>query len=279
LARIPGSLKSRATSYTRVVSSIKGHRRGWRLSFVFLPFILGGLIVQSRRSLLTRDGRSVVAELYFVFYTVALLLFPHDEGTRYVIPVAPLVFVYAAEGVRVALNGLKRLCDAAREAGWSMRLTLSCWAHRGLQVLTGVFVVGAVLYGIGKAVVEAYDQHTAMRGDGRHAVYGSAVMRVELADILKYVDANTQLTDVIMLDGAAVCHWLTGRRTADIPRSSRLSVVAEAIRRQRVTHLVVVRNSGRAESVLGPLLAQRPGDFPEVAHFGRTHVYRVGRTE
>jgi hypothetical protein len=104
-------------------------------------------------------------------------------------------------------------------------------------------------------------------------------MRVELANILNYVDANTQLTDVIMLDGAAVCHWLTGRRTADIPRSSRLSVVAEAIRRQRVTHLVVVRNSGRAESVLGPLLAQRPGDFPEVAHFGRTHVYRVGRTE
>jgi len=73
-------------------------------------------------------GTGSFAALYFLFYLAIILTWPFDEGTRFLLPVLPLLWVYVFEG-------FDRLLHAIREDHQWLRVFGILWSILALTVL------------------------------------------------------------------------------------------------------------------------------------------------
>ena len=257
--------------------------------------------------------RSVLQAWYVAVYCALFALWPFDEGARFVLPIFPLVVMFAFRGVlfwREAIEQRPRVASAIRvalvvmaaAALWSM----SRQDHTGLQdrlsvVLWTVLAVAAIaLRGIGRRRISSLTASNAPVAAGAVLVLLLGVGFVEQTVIAKAnrtalsaPPGRTTTLEVadwlrsrhdagpVMVQQTAVLHRLTGRRTVSFPTTDDGNLIARTIRLHGVAYLVVADDA--TDQFYRPLerarfeaLATSVPDCCELAYAnGGYHVYRV----
>jgi glycosyltransferase involved in cell wall biosynthesis len=258
--------------------------------------------------------RSVLLDWYVVVYCALFALWPFDEGARFVLPIFPLLVMFAFRGAlfwREAIELKPRIASAIRVALvvmamaslWSMsrqgqtglqdRLSVLCWMvlavaalavpriarHRIASLAAGYAPVAAgavvvLLLGFG------FVQQMAIAKANRTALSAppGRMTTLEVADWLR----SRHDAGPVMVQQTAVLHRLTGRRTVSFPTTDDGNLIARTIRFHAVAYLVVAddgtdqfyRPLERAR--FDALTAAVPGCC-ELAYVNAGyHVYRVG---
>ena len=243
----------------------------WFSPFVIIPLVLvvAGLVDS------IRQGRSTVVVWYVVFYLTLYFLWPYDEGTRFVLPIFPLLFLMAWRGVRLTHRLLKArrvrpslvlavLAVVSVAALGSCRLEPMPGSQAALSVAFWVAALGA---GIASQVgwVGGLSRVGGERGLGRWLGVPILVLsigiglaeqaRITVANLKTGPASPTQARTigvagwlsmqsrdpVVMAQQTAILHRLTGLRMVSFPVVSNdaAGLIARTIRQHGVSYLVV----------------------------------------
>jgi hypothetical protein len=307
----------------------------WFSPLVLIPFLLiaTGIVVTAaaawtrlpRVRALAPSGNWVTARpstllaAYVVMYSAVYALWPFDEGTRFVTPIFPLLFMFGARGMRTMFALVKR--DAVRPTAVAAVAALVCvaatWSfvsatHRGLQeslALASCYVILAVAAAAcfvnwpGRLVWRPAPLAVATLAVVLFAAAATAGLvgqtRIASANIhpspTPSDNAKTMSVagwllaqpehDVVMAQQTALLHRLTGRRIVPFPVVPDAAIVANAIQQHDVALLVVGQtpaNQYYRPSEQDRFLALSkldPRCCALVFASGDYRVYRVGATK
>jgi hypothetical protein len=205
-------------------------------------------------------------DFYMVTYCALLIVYPFDEGTRYLIAILPFIVMYAIDG----LSGLRTLIARIATKRDAPRLKwLSGPAFSAGQAVLVVAIVALGFYKI--ADYAAINRHPVP----------STFHHAATADISRWIAANTQSSDVIMNEEHSILHRLTGRKTLRFPLTTDPTVITKRIVDGGVD-FVVVMNEVQFE-YFNPSAFRRfeavkrlaPDLFVPVLVFQKGTVYRV----
>jgi hypothetical protein len=218
---------------------------------VLFPLIARGWLLEFKRSV-------PVAAWYVLFYIAVLLVWPFEEGTRYVVPILPLLAVFAVRGALESTRLLARALPSVRHAGRSWLL--------GLAALGGAYgLIGASRIG-----------HLA-----REDVIGTRPNPAEfIRGALPWIIAHTRPGDRIMTFNVAAIHFYTGRHTMDFPVTGDPFRMCRAFAAARPDYLLVTdaplpyRPTQRERVAL--LDGMAPGALELVHAYSAGRIYRVG---
>lgn len=232
------------------------------------PVVLAfGVIVLVGFASVVRQGATIV-ECYMVAYGALLVLYPFDEGTRYLLPVLPFIALYGTEGVKAAAAFYRRL---AANRGW---LPVALGSERLERVALALLLVGAVGGGVARiatlARVNLHPDPTTFTN----------IATVRASDWLR---EHTRPGDVIMNDEWAILHRLTDRKTIRFPLTTDAASIAARIAEKDVA-FVVVLNEKQYEYFnpstmrrFATVRQQHPTWFTAVHVFHDGTIYRVQR--
>jgi GT2 family glycosyltransferase len=257
--------------------------------------------------------RSVLLALYVAVYCALFALWPFDEGARFVLPIFPLLVMFAFRGAlfwRETIERRPRLASAVRVAPvvmamaalWSIsrqdqtglqdRLSFVAWTllavaafaaprvarrrlppHAVTNATVGAGAVLVLLLGIGLV-----EQIAIARANV--AASSAPPGRVTTLDVADWLRSQHD-TGAVMVQQTAVLHRLTGRRTVSFPTTDDGRLIARTIRIHGVAYLVVADDG--TEQFYRPLerarfdaLAATVPDCCELAYAnGGYDVYRV----
>jgi hypothetical protein len=216
---------------------------------------------------------------YFIFYYSAYVLWPFDEGPRFMIPVAPVAIALMWEGARYSFSILRKkpATVLAASAGISMCAAAVAWAAKDTRSMQAM--VGMVLWPAA-AMASCLLFFWARRDEGRRfqnlldsgiSSAGKYISICALLSVLLLMAAgvwqstayayrnlapdprtfrhypsvsasawlNQASPGTVMAEQSAVVHRLTGRRVAPFPATHRPEVIAGVLLRERVRYLLV----------------------------------------
>jgi hypothetical protein len=214
---------------------------------------------------LRREG--MVLDCYMLSYTGMILLYPFDEGTRYLFSIHPFILLYGIDGLDELRRHGERL---GARLGGVVHTTLSSRAlfSAGKAVLLGA-IVAAGLYQI--SILARQNLHPDP----------TKFRNATTVDVAAWVRENARDGDVIMDDQPAILHRLTGRKTLRFPLTTDPKLIAESIVANHVSVVVVLNE--RPFEYYNPSTMRRfgrvrelhPEWFAPVRVFDRGTIYRV----
>jgi hypothetical protein len=260
-----------------------------------------------------RQRRSPLLAWYVLGYLGLYSLWPFDEGARFILPIFPLMFLFAWRGLRILLDRLQReptpadrrvvlLALAAvlvvaslaylqrdspgRQAQaavlfWMFALVIAAaylkWG-RVAPVSSRLWMAGGVVVAMVAMAAGLAAQVRLARENITGPATGSSRTLARAAEWLR-----SQPDDgAVMVQQAAIIHRLSGRHVVSFPVSSNGQFVADVMRQQRVSLLLVMpeqyeyfRPTQRAR--LEALLRSAPDCCRLVARDTGYEVYRVIR--
>lgn len=267
LVELPGRtvrmLRTRAVAATRTVLNLPVYLSGYN------PVTLAFLLVVGVGYIVSLSRERTVLDWYLLCYGGLLLLYPFDEGTRYLFPVQSFLALYAIDGVGILRRYGRRAGDAR---GGIVAATAG--NERLLGAGMGVLVAGVLAAG-GYGIWQQARQN--LHPDPSQFVNARTV------EVAAWVRQNTRPGDVIMNDQFAILHRLTGRRTVRFPLFTDPAVITDRLVGDSVDFVVVLKErpfeyynpstARRFETVL----ALHPGLFTPVYVFDQGTVYAVHR--
>jgi len=203
-----------------------------------------------------------VLEAYMVTYGGLLLLYPFDEGTRYLLPILPFLALYAADGIRTCYAWTKRALGSAR--AWRR---LAFGGDSLLAATLALVYVAAALGGVVRIVTLA---GVNLHPDPTQFT-NIATMRVS-----DWLMQHSQATDVIMDDQWAILHRLTSRKTVRFPLTTDPATIAARIASDSVRYVVVLNE--KPFEYYNPSTMRRFDRVRELHPdwFTSTHVFQDG---
>ena len=269
LGRIPGNIRIQASQAAALLTNIGWITPSWTSPIVALlaVVLLAGLVVEWRRPL-------PLLCWYVIGYVSVLSVWTFDEGTRYIMPLLPLLLVLILSGWR----GLSR--TFARWPRESLRVAIALAVvelialafrvtdpsvHYGKQTLVAIgFWAVALAFGVvaeyrmkqspggGLRRPIRYAAAACVSGyfllglvgivglarfnlSGRMQLPGQAVRRVS-----DWIAKNAPESSVIMARQFGSLSLSTHRRTVPFPLTSSVDVMRSAVAAQRPTLLVVI---------------------------------------
>lgn len=244
----------------QVVLNLPNRDFSWSnpVGVVILLTLMGLIGVGFLRSV---AARATLTDCYVLAYVGMLLLWPFDEGRRFLFPIQPFLLMYAIDGVNVV-------------GGWVA------------EVVPWSSVTGRLLP-VGKAALLL-----ALAGLGIASSKGLAVRNLETTPPVRtnattlgtidWVRENTPEDAVLMLDEMAIMHRLTGRRTYRFPLLTDPVRIEELIAQTGTDYIVVLDEPGpgyfRPNTMrrFEVVRARDPERFEVVHSFEGGWVYRVG---
>jgi len=218
-------------------------------------------------------------ECYVLAYFGLLLLWPFDEGWRYLYPMAPFLLLYAAQGLQVMGDWLR-----------TVALQWNIWGAAA-PPLTGVpalerplrhgvlFTMAEAALIVGVAVLGLRQDISLARGNLHPDPAASP--KAPTVTAAAWILQHSRPGDVVMDEQFAILHRLTGRKTVRFPllTDSRLlqaQIVADSVA------FIVVLNEMQYEFIT-PSVMRRfaavaqayPGMFVPSYTFGQGTIYRV----
>jgi hypothetical protein len=223
------------------------------------------------------DGRRSLLAWYFLAYFTIYLLWPFDEGPRFMLPVSPLAFVLIWRGLIVAAHLLRSRPTAAlasisafgavlavatsttdRLPGLQARASVVFWP---LATVVPIFLIFLAKHAgqtratgaMDSVIVSFASWRTRMGIVGVLLAVGvfqqAAIARTNLApdpsQYRHYSSADcaswlrTAGDGAVMAQQSAIVHRLSGRRIEDFPITSDPQVIADAVTREKVRYLIV----------------------------------------
>jgi hypothetical protein len=245
----------------------------WFSPLIVVPLAL--LLVGSAACLYGHRG--AVLAWYFLTYFAVYLLWPFDEGPRFMAPIAPLAFVLTWRGAvtagcavwsrprtsaKVAAVAAMALAAGAiaigPQDGAQARLSAAAWTVTALLLVfsillarragPGAFAAVRRLFArsaswpIGPALIAAL----AILGLFRQARLARANLAPDPTRFGRHASADaaawlrTAGEGVVMAQQFAIIHQLTGRKVVNFPITSDPRTILEVARKTRTRYLVVV---------------------------------------
>jgi len=248
-------------------------RPGWTSPAVFLiPVLLVGWWQELR-------GPGRFAALYFFFYVGILLLWPYDEGARFLLPTVPLLWMFALAGLRRMHGVLKRHPGRVRVISivWSaiaaivLAVALSDTpleyprqVTAAFLLWTAVFLAATIGWDLVVRLADGWSpaQSRALSAVAVPLLVAVAVLQVgpllvqrargvpdpaEVATALReasaWISANTPADAVIQTTYVTRIHFATGRPTVPLPRTREPEPFLEVDRRYHPTLLLVLESN------------------------------------
>jgi hypothetical protein len=281
----------------------------WFSPLVLVPAFL--LIVGIGSSF--RRGRWPLVAWYVLAYLSLYSLWPFDEGARFMLPIFPLMFLFAWRGLRVALDwlqlqptpGQRRLVLLALAVITVTAVLAYLQRDRpGRQALAAVlfwvvllvfaaaysrtgrpapsnprgWITGSLILATAVMTAGLIAQVTLARDNVRGAATASSGTLTRAAEWLR----SQPDTGPVMAQQAAVLHRLSGRHVASFPVTSDGQFLADVIRQQDVVYVLVTperyeyfKPTQRVR--LEALLRSAPDCCELVAREAGYEVYRVVR--
>jgi hypothetical protein len=226
-------------------------------ALVFLLGVLGAIGSGFARSLVTR---ATLTDCYVLAYGALLLLWPFDEGQRFLFPIQPFLILYGIEGLR-AIGGA-----VASRGPWRQA------APRLMRVGGGMLFVAMVAMGVLPSI------EFARRAMGETPAVPTNAPTLAAVD---WIRVNTRPDEVIMVDEAAILHRLTERRTYRFPLLTDPERIAELLDATGTDYVLVLREQGPAyfrpgtEARFETARARAPDRFIPVYDYSDGVIYQV----
>lgn len=254
--------------------------------------------------------RMPVLAWYVFGYGGILLLWPFDEGVRFILPVFPLALALAVRGARVlaqttfqsgcgsggpflalaAALGIGLAALEAQTGGWSRQdygsivgwfalggVGMAIRTQRGRDprhTLRGLLLVGLVGYSI---IGVARISGLAYRSATGSITWPNESMRPGIA----WLDRHADSSDVVMTDFASTVHFYTGRRAVRMPRTGDPQVLLAAVDTTGTRYILAndrpeyVYYRPTEEERMATLLRVAPERFTLAHRYPRGTIYRV----
>jgi hypothetical protein len=218
------------------------------------------------------DTRRMLLAWYFLAYFAVYLLWPFDEGPRFMLPVAPLAFLLMWRGILLAarllrdrpaaaLGGVAALsaalavaaAAAGRVPGLQARASLVFWPLLAAASLCLAFLAGRVGPTLSSSVnrLVSWRAHYAVVGVliGAGLLQQAAAARTNLARnaapgwYQNPADCSSWLraapAGIVMAQQSVMIHRLSGRRVVSLPITSDPAIIVATVRRESVRYVVV----------------------------------------
>ena len=227
-----------------------------RIAPLMLAFLV--LVTVGFMASLVRTG--ALLEWYVLLYFGVLLLYPYDEGMRYLYPIQPFLMLYAVRGVDVIHTALMD------------RVPSLAVGRAAIRLAEGAVAVAILWMGF-------YQISILVRGNLHpDPTTFTNARTIQSSD---WIVRNAQPNDVIMDDQDSIVYRLTGHRTLHFPLTTDPDVLRAAIAEDHVS-LVVVLDERKYE-YYDPSPAARfdrlkrlsPALFAPVYRFDGGTIYRV----
>jgi hypothetical protein len=255
-ARSLRMLIARAENTARMILNLPATTRRLVLPLALALFVL---IVIGLADSLFRQGQ--LMDFYVLAYMGMLVVYPYDEGRRYLLPVHPFLALYAFSGLEIAMRMLQAMVPVP--------------ALRSARAVAGVVTIvwlGILLTGL--AEVRALAAANVSPDT-------SAFTNATTVEVARWVSANTRTDDVLMDDQEAILHRLTGRRTFRFPLSTDPAFLKDRVLGNGVDYIVVMNEkpyeyyNPSTVRRFGRLREENPALFEPVHHFASGTIYRV----
>lgn len=163
---------------------------------------------------------ATVLDCYVLVYMGTLLVWPFDEGSRFLFPILPFLFLYAMDG----LNGLY----GHMESRLPRRLVPGDRVFGVFKAVALAMIVGSGLF------------HSAVtRGENRH-LDPTTFRNYPTVLAAEWVRENAAADAVVIHEQNAIMHRLTGRRTYRFPLITDPDDIRDLIAENGVDYVVVL---------------------------------------
>ena len=217
LVRLPRAAISQAAHAAEVLTGLPWVNPSWVSPLVVIVLLVCGLgwWIEFRRP-------NQLTAWYAVCYAGVLLLWPFDEGQRFLVPALPLLFLFFAAGGRTltAWSGTSVTHRLGRRWAW-MRLLMPA---------------GATLW-LAAFAFEA--SHLESRRVSIYRLGPDGVPDVPVRYAVEWVRAHTAPGDVVMAANYATLHYWTHRLTVPLPITGRAAIMVAALERTRPRFIVI----------------------------------------
>jgi hypothetical protein len=188
------------------------------------------------------------AHAFFAVFSFLLLVFwPYaDWQRRYLMPILPLYFYYACEGL-CRLGTISLLTRLERPAAVALSL--------------------AVLVSYGACFTRL-----------EMGPFRQGVSTPEAVALFDFIRTRTQPDDVFMFQKPRALALFTGRRSSGHQEQPSDEQLWTYLRQINATHVVVTPQFPNSHRLLGSFIARYPGQFDSVFHQGDITVYRIAES-
>ncbi|MEO8625023.1 MAG: hypothetical protein ABI625_28320, partial [bacterium] len=273
LQRIPGNIRIQAAEAASILTNMGWIEPSWTSPLVVVSAVVlvVGLIEEWRRSI-------PLVSWYVLGYMGVLAVWPFDEGTRYIMPLIPLIALLVVSGCRGMAKAFRaRPRVTARTVAVIAAVELVALANGlrsstggiGKQAIVGLLfwagcIAAAALAEIrmtpagvpGSRRVVNYSRAAYLAGFGVLGVLGIArIARFNVTrqlqipagpihQVSEWLSANAPDSSVTMARHFASLNFATHHKTVPYPLTLSEDVMRAAIRGQKPTFLVVVDSTG-----------------------------------
>lgn len=272
VGRFPSGVLRQIAHAAEMLTGVAWLQASWTSPLVLatLTLVGWGLAREMRRP-------QPLAGWYLLTYCALFALWPFDEGRRFLVPVAPLIFLFAFEGLRsahswVAGQDRARLGVACAIMGALLLLMTflalpSSWSAAPRQSVAAA-LVWSLLSGGGIAVwftararrPRVSDRVLSVRSILSLWVFVYALLctpqllsqiaanrpsaagaqgKAVVGLAAAWISANTAVTDVVMCEELADLHYNTGRHVVQLPETIDARTLRSALERLRPRYVVI----------------------------------------
>jgi hypothetical protein len=232
------------------------------LVLAFVLIVIVGFVSVARHGGGGKGRGGTIVECYMLSYCALLVLYPFDEGSRYLLPILPFLGLYGLEGIK-AFSRLFRRVGRSTRGRFVVALGSDRLLAASLGVLFALITLGGLVRINGLAHINLHPDPSSFTN--------AATQRAS-----EWVARNTRPGDVIMNDQWAILHRLTNRKTVRFPLTTDPTVIAQRIASDDVAYVVVL-NEKRYE-YYNPSMMRR-FDVVRKQHaswFAPAHVFQDG---
>ena len=303
VSRVVTNAATQSAHLGELASNVPWLQTMWSSPVVLLlcPIILMGWAQEFRRAL-------PVAAWYVLFYVGIILVWPYNEGTRFLVPILPLLAMFAVRGAPLALPRLSRMLpglSAVGIVGAAIEIHAADVASRQRVAVLGFWIMGLVTSTA--VALRSRERWTSLPKEWRiaflatlGAMYGAlgvrAIGQMAWANVagttrqstevirgsLPWIAANTGPDDRIMTQWPWGVHFYTRRHAVLFPVTADPHELCVALAASRPTYLLVTDTL--TSSYYRPTETERFGalerTFPGALHlvfqYGMGRIYRVG---
>jgi len=265
--RVSYFASAQLTRFTQLLIPVPWLDVLWFSPLVLVPAFL--LIVGLGSSF--RRGRSPLLGWYVLAYLGLYSLWPFDEGARFMLPIFPLMFLFAWRGLRLTLDRLQREPTPGERRVVLLTLTVItvtavlAYLQRdrpGRQALAAVlswvvllicaaaysrrsrpapsnarvWITGGLVLATAVMTAGLITQVKLARENLTGAATGSSRTLTRAAEWLRSQPGDGP----VMAQQAAILHRLSGRHVASFPVTSNGQFLADVIRQQHVVYVLVM---------------------------------------
>jgi hypothetical protein len=303
LGRVFDNFVGLAASFSELATHLPFVDRVWFSPLVVLPGLLGAVGLWQR----LRSSTPPLLEVYTLAYLGIVLLWPFDEGPRFVVVVFPLLLLYVALGAeRLWLRAARAPARARRLAGAaSLALlagaladlarrgappgrqalgSLALWAFAAVASLlpleriartrpAAALARAALAFALAASLALGGVQIARLARENRSGS-PAALRHPETLDAAVWLATEAAPGDAVMAGQEAVVHYLTGLRAIPFPVTSDPALIRDVLERQRVRWWMVLEDE--PYPFFYPTERARFERF-EAAYPGLTRTVRAGR--